>query len=327
MRERWQLVEFLNAYTFGFCEKRGFTEGAVWKESLKRLAATTGCNAIILPVCAWQDHTYSTVMDSDGPGVMSAADVKNVCGFARALGLKVILKAMVNCRDGYWRAYIRFFDCPVPVEPQWADWFAAWTAHVCGVAEMAEENGADLLCVGCEMVGTDHREREWRALIRAVRQIYHGPVTYNCDKYQEDRIGWWDAVDLISSSGYYPIGEIDENFARIRAVAEEAKKPFMFMECGCPSRENAENRPNDIRFGGAVSMRAQTRWYEAFLDGVARSPFIRGTGWWDWSATRLYPEYAGMDDGGYCTFGKPANEALAAFSRRLGDRAGERTAE
>ena len=28
-------MDFLNAYTFGFCEKRGFTKGRAWKESLR----------------------------------------------------------------------------------------------------------------------------------------------------------------------------------------------------------------------------------------------------------------------------------------------------
>ena len=202
-------MDFLNAYTFGFCEKRGFTKGRAWKESLRLLAETTGCNAVILPVCAWQDHAYSVVMDSDGPDVMNGDDVKNVCEYARSLHLKIILKAMVNCRDGYWRAYIRFFDNPVPVEPTWDEWFSAWTRHVCMVAEMAAENEADMFCIGCEMVGTDHREKEWREIVRRVRQIYRGPLTYNCDKYQEDRVAWWDALDLISSSGYYPVDDLD----------------------------------------------------------------------------------------------------------------------
>ena len=271
-------MPFLNAYTYGFCEKRGFTGGTAWKASLERLACSTGCNAIILPVCAWQEHTYSTEMISEGPDVMSAEDVARVCAHARKLGLRVILKAMVNCRDGYWRAYIRFFDAPVPTEPGWKDWFPAWQRHVCGVARMAEDNGADLLCVGCEMVGTDHREAEWRALIAAAREIYHGPVSYNCDKYQEDRLTWWDAVDVISSSGYYPMDELDRHFARIQAVAEREGRPFMFMECGCPSREGSEFRPNDWRFGRGTDPEAQERWYRAFLDALRRHPFVRGTG-------------------------------------------------
>ena len=310
-------MEFLNAYTFGFCEKRGFTNRSSWKESLRLMAETTGCNAVILPVSAWQDHTYSVTVDSDHPDVMSPEDVRNVCAYARELGLRVILKAMVNCRDGYWRAYIRFFDAEVPVEPGWAEWFASWTAHVCRVAEMAEENRADLFCIGCEMVGTDHREMEWRNLIGEVRKRFHGPITYNCDKYQEDHVSWWDAVDVISSSGYYPADDLPAQFARIRRAAEKADRPFMFMECGCPSREGSEKRPNDWRFGNGVSMGAQEKWYRSFIEEIRRNPFVRGTGWWDWPAGRLYPEYAGKDDGGYCTFGKPANQRIAEFSASL----------
>ena len=304
-------MEFINAYTFGFCEKQGFTrKAATWKNSLRLLAESTGCNAIILPVCAWQDHAFSTRMDSVHPDVMSREDVRNVCEYARSLGLKVILKAMVNCRDGYWRAYIRFFDEEVPVEPGWRDWFPAWTGHVKAVAEMAEENRAEMLCVGCEMVGTDHREQEWRALIGEVRKIYSGPLTYNCDKYQEDRITWWDALDVISSSGYYPIDDLDRQFERIQRAAERAGKPFMFMECGCPARTGSEYRPNDWNYGGETSPETQAKWYSAFLDALERHPFVRGTGWWDWPATRLYPEFAGEDNNGYCTWGKPANRLL-----------------
>ena len=311
-------MDFLNAYTFGFCEKRGFTQRGVWKESLDRMIRSTGCNGLILPVCAWQDHTYSTAIDSDHPDVMSAEDVRNVCDYAKSRGLRIVLKAMVNCRDGYWRAYIRFFDHPVPIEPSWEAWFAAWTAHVKRVAAMAEENRADLYCIGCEMVGTDHRDAEWRALIREVREIYHGPLTYNCDKYQEDHVAWWDAVDVISSSGYYPVSDLQKEFDRIRAVAEREKKPFMFMECGCPSRNGSEQRPNDWRFGRGISPETQAAWYSAFTGMLEKYPFIRGTGWWDWSATRLYPEYAGPDDAGYCTWGKPANRILREFSERIG---------
>lgn len=310
-------MEFLNAYTYGFCEKRGFTGGTAWKHSLRLLQQSTGCNAIILPVCAWQDHTYSTTIDSDHPDVMSPEDVRNVCAEARSLGLKVILKAMVNCRDGYWRAYIRFFDNPVPTEPGWEDWFASWTEHVCRVARIAEENRADLFCVGCEMVGTDHREVEWRRLIAAVREIYHGPITYNCDKFQEDHVTWWDAVDIISSSGYYPIHDLEPHFRRIQAVAESFGKPFMFMECGCPSRGGSEHRPNDWRYGHGTDQEAQRAWYQAFCDTLLAFPFVRGTGWWDWSATRLYPDFAALDNNGYCTWGKPANKILKTFASKL----------
>ena len=308
-------MDFLNAYTFGFCEKRGFTEREGWKDSLEKMARSTGCNAVILPVVAWQDHTYSTRIDTDTPDVISEEDVRRVCEHARALGLKIIIKAMVNCRDGYWRAYIHFFDHEVEGEARWSDWFRPWTKFVCKAADMARENNADMFCAGCEMVGTNHREAEWRQLLAEVRKHYSGPVTYNCDKYQEDPITWWDAVDVISSSGYYPIDRLDDNMERIRKVAEKFGKPFMFMECGCPARNGSEYRPNDWAFGGETDPEAQNKWYRAFTEALRRHPFVRGTGWWDWPGSRLYPEEAGKNHNGYCTWGKPANETLRAFSK------------
>ena len=34
-------MDFMNACTFGFCEKQGFTRGTAWKESLRLMAAST----------------------------------------------------------------------------------------------------------------------------------------------------------------------------------------------------------------------------------------------------------------------------------------------
>ena len=164
------------------------------------------------------------------------------------------------------------------------------------------------------MIGTNHREAEWRQLLAEVRKHYSGPVTYNCDKYQEDPITWWDAVDVISSSGYYPIDRLDDNLDRIEKVAAKYGKPFMFMECGCPARRGSEYRPNDWTFGGETDPEAQDRWYRAFTEALARHPFVRGTGWWDWPGSRLYPEEAGKNHNGYCTWGKPANETLRKFA-------------
>ena len=105
--------------------------------------------------------------------------------------------------------------------------------------------------------------------------------------------------------------------AKDRAVAERFGKPFLFMECGCPAREGSEFIPNNWAFGGETSPAAQERWYRAFMDALLRCPFVRGTGWWDWPASRLYPEKDGMTNSGYCTYGKPAGDVLLRFADAL----------
>ena len=94
----------------------------------------------------------------------------------------------------------------------------------------------------------------------------------------------------------------------------------MFMECGCPSRNGSERAPYDWSLDGGTDASAQDGWYRAFTDGLLRHPFVRGTGWWDWPATRLYAAAYGPDNRGYCTYGKPASETLLRFAAALNAR-------
>ena len=80
------------------------------------------------------------------------------------------------------------------------------------------------------MVMTEHRSEEWRNVIAAIRNCYHGLVSYNTDKYQEENVTWWDCVDLISSSGYYPIDQWEQELDRIEKIVQKFKKPFFFAE-------------------------------------------------------------------------------------------------
>ena len=228
---------------------------------------------------------------------------------AHGLGLKVCLKPVVNVADGTWRAHIGFFDRDVPGEPTWGEWFASYTRFILHAARIAEAEGCEMLCIGCEMVRADAREQQWRELIAQVRAAYSGPITYNCDKYQEDRVTWWDAVDVISSSGYYPIGAWEEQLDRIEPVVLSAGKPFLFLEAGCPSRTGSAERPNDWSLPGAPSGQEQLRYYRAMFDAIGRRPWVAGTILWDWPPHLYALEDAAANDD-YCPYGKPAGAFL-----------------
>ena len=131
-------MDFFSATTFGFMAPKGFTKNPESLDSLRRMFAGTGSDTLLLPVAALQDHAYSTKIDWTTDDVMSEEDVRACVAVARELGKKVILKAMVNCRDGYWRAYINFFDTYVPCEPQWEDWFRSYTDFNVYLARIAQ---------------------------------------------------------------------------------------------------------------------------------------------------------------------------------------------
>ncbi|QNE45604.1 1,4-beta-xylanase [Glaciihabitans sp. INWT7] len=292
--------------TWGWTGVRGTWATAEAEDSLSKLV-DLNVNWVGIAFGALQATAQSTEIRFGDEPTVTDDEVRWAIRESKTRGLKVCLKPVVNVADGTWRAFIGFFDEEVPGEPSWAEWFASFTRFVVHYARIAEEEGCEMLCVGCEMVQTDKRESEWRALIAAVRAVYGGLVTYNCDKYQEDRVTWWDAVDIISSSGYYPLGDWDAQLDRIAPVVESAGKPFFFMESGCPSRVGSAARPNDWTLEGAVSGAEQAEWYRDAFDTCAKRPWVQGFMLWDWPP-RLYALEDAASDDDYCVYGKPAED-------------------
>jgi len=307
---------YVAGMTWGWTGIRGTWGGDRAERSMDLMVERLGVTWTAVTFAAYQDTAQSVdVRFADAPTVTDD-EVRWAIRAAKARGLRVCLKPVVNVADGTWRAHINFFDQDVPPEPKWSQWFASYTAYVVHHARIAAEEGAEMLCIGCEMVQTDRREAEWRALVAEVRAVYDGLVTYNCDKYQEDHVGWWDAVDVISSSGYYPADDWENQLDRIEPVVERFGKPFFFMEAGCPSREGSPALPNDWALPGAPSQEAQVHWYESAFTACAARPWVQGFMLWDWPSA-LYDEADAATNDDYCMYGKAAEATVReAYAER-----------
>ncbi|MGS2780094.1 glycoside hydrolase family 113 [Robertmurraya sp. GLU-23] len=303
-------MKFIKGFSFGYMSKQGEWSDPKAKQSLQWLKERCGIDHVVLTVVAEQGHPQSTTINwKDHPNVVSDKEITEMVKFAKSLDLTVILKPMVNVSDGTWRAHINFFDTDVPCEPKWSEWFSSYNEFILHYAKLAEETNCYMFVVGCEMVNADRREQEWRHLIDEVRKVYSGLVTYNCDKYQEDVLKWWDAVDVISSSGYYPIDKWEEQLDRIESVILKHGKPFFFCEAGCPSWEGGEMLPNDWTLRGKADMNVQKEWYEEMFRATSKRSWVKGFAMWDWKA-HLYPKEDAPSNQDYAVYGKPAEEVI-----------------
>lgn len=275
-------MEVVHGINFAPFSPRGALAGEAARAQLRRMRELTGADTVIFCPGAVQDGPFSEAIDRTGAHTTGDAELLGITRYARQLGLRVFWKPTVNCLDGTWRAHICFFDHDVPCEPKWGPWFAAYTAFQTHFAALAQDAGVELLILGCEMTQTEHREAEWRALIAAVRSVYDGAIAYNCDKYGEEYVPWWDAVDVMASSGYYPIDRLDENLGRIEAAVRRWNKPFFFAEAGCMRVAGSARVPNDWTLQGAPDDGEQDRWYRAFWAACARRPWLGGAALWDW---------------------------------------------
>ncbi len=267
----------------------------------------TGANFVIFVPCGFQATPQSEDICFDSPGTMGDEELSALIRYAKERGVRVAVKPTVNCCDGTWRAYIDFFDKEVVCEPKWSRWFASYTAFQLHYARLAEDLGCDMFIAGCEMVQSERREAEWRRLIADIKGVYSGPVSYNTDKYQEDNVSWWDCVDVISSSGYYPVDDWERQLDRVEKVVRKFGKPFFFAESGCMSRAGSDRVPNDWRLRGETDLEAQAAWYRAALEAGAKRDWLGGFAFWSWEAVLpKCPE----KDGGYGVFGKPAEAVV-----------------
>ena len=235
--------------------------------------------------------------------------------YAKSKGIRVALKPTVNCKNGVWRAYISFFEKDVPCEPKWESWFASYTEFQTHYAKIAEAEQCDLFIAGCEMVMTEHRSEEWRNVIAAIRNYYHGPVSYNTDKYQEENVTWWDCVDMISSSGYYPIDQWEQELDRIERVVQKFKKPFFFAEAGCMSRKGSSLVPNNWAIQGALRLEEQPDWYRAMFEACAKRSWVNGFAMWEWAPV-LPSRSTAARDTSYEICNKPVQEVIKDYYGR-----------
>ncbi|EFM09943.1 conserved hypothetical protein [Paenibacillus curdlanolyticus YK9] len=307
-----KLDHFIGGMTWGWTGVRGTWNNEEARQSMALMVDRLNVNWTAITFAAMQAHPQATTIAYQEEPTVTDLEVRSMITEAKRHGLKVCLKPVVNCTDGTWRAHINFFDNDVPCEPKWSEWFASYTTFMLHYAAIAEELGCEMLCIGCEMVQTDRRESEWRALIQKVRAVYSGIVTYNCDKYQEDQVRWWDAVDVISSSGYYPINDWDQQLDRIEAVVKKHGKPFFFMEAGCPSRQGSEHLPNDWGLQGDPNESVQKRYFETAFDRCSTRDWVGGFMLWDWPA-QLYAENEASSNDDYCMFGKQAETVVRDY--------------
>ncbi|MBT2288671.1 1,4-beta-xylanase [Paenibacillus albidus] len=292
--------------------RRGTWQNEDASRSMELMAATTGANWTAIAFSALQEAPQSTEIPYWEEPTVSDGEVRWAIDKAKSLNLKVCLKPIVNCADGTWRAHINFFDKDVPCEPKWSEWFRSYTRFILHYATIAEETDCEMFCVGCELVQSDRRETEWRALISEVRKVYTGTITYNCDKYQEDNVTWWDALDVISSSGYYPHDDWEGQLDRIEAVVKSHNKPFFFMEAGCPSRTGSAAIPNDWTLQGEASEEEQSKFYRAMFGSCEAREWVQGFMLWDWPAS-LYPLEEAAQNDDYCMYGKDAAALIKEY--------------
>jgi hypothetical protein len=249
-----------------------------------------------------QPQPYKTVDDNT---------LRQLIQLARSKGMRVAL--MPKFTVGFWHDWRGRY---VPEDPR--KFWNSYSAMIDHYAELANEEHVWLLFVGSEMAALDTQAREWRRVIASVRRKFPGRISYNenQDATQPTRITWWDAVDIVSTTGYFPlttkrsptVGDLVEGWKRrglpkLIDMAATTGKPVMLGEVGYMATSFVGKQPYD---GTEYDYRAemQLRAYRALLQTLYQYSWYAGEFWWSWNGN----DYRTPKD-------KPAEDLLKAWYR------------
>jgi arabinogalactan endo-1,4-beta-galactosidase len=243
---------------------------------------------------------------------------------AHACGIKVMLKPHVWARDE--EAMQRWSD------QQWQTWFQSYEKFIVHYATLARDAQIDALCIGNEQKHSTKYEREWRRIIERVRSIYKGPLTYGANFDEVERVAFWDAVDWIGVSAYFPL--IDARspsraalieawqpvMQRLAALSKKYRKPILFTEIGYRSADGAVWRQWELPRTAPLNLEVQREAYEAFFAAVWPQPWLLGAYPWKWFSSVNHSDHRNND---YEIENKPAADVI---KRHYKARSGSRSA-
>lgn len=264
-------------------------------------------------------HPYAQI-ENDGHVTFRVIDsnrhITVPLDWARERGLSVMLIPHVAYWGSkfLWRGEINFEK-----SAEWDHFFADYENWILQMARIAEDHHAAILCVGLEFTYAQKFDDRWRGIIAAIREVYHGKLTYggNWDSFQE--VKFWDALDYIGVLAYFPLTKMvnpseaeiaaawDKKCAELAAFSKaHGGKQFIFTEIGYNESARAAAEPWAFKTGGENADEIQQCCISVALDLPRKCPVLAGMYWWKW-----FPELPHEEEENY-RLQTPAIKALIA---------------
>jgi len=241
------------------------------------------------------------------------------------MGMSVLLKPHIWVGRGSWPG-----DIFMQNETDWQQFFKHYHRWILHYALLAEIHQIDMLCIGVELVKTSKsRDADWREIIRKIRGLYGGKLTYAANWGDEfEQIRFWDELDFIGLNCYYPLSnakdasdaELEEGFtkvvSKIEKVTDRYHKPLVFTEIGFRSKTAPWLEPHAGNWSEDYNGTDQKRCYEIVFKSIENQPWCRGILWWK------YPSYLSAEEAKNAAFSpgnKPAEQVVKKWFAKLPD--------
>ncbi|MEP0987644.1 glycoside hydrolase family 113 [Ekhidna sp.] len=243
--------------------------------------------------------------------------------YAKSHQLKVMLKPHVWVSGEGWTG-----DYKLSSEQDWKKWENEFSTYIMNHARVADSLDVEILCIGTEYrIPARERPAFWKGLIKEVRSVYNGKITYaaNWDNYEN--IDWWDAVDYIGIDAYFPLAEGDhpaiEEIERgwspiknkMQVLSQKWNKPILFTEYGFQSANGAAGRHWELdKSEENANPQLQADAYEATYRALMEEQWFAGGFLWKWHFNARYGNWRGTE---WTPQNKPAERVIAHWYGKI----------
>ena len=239
---------------------------------------------------------------------------------AKERGMRIMLKPQIWINHSSWPGNINFES-----SEEWNLWLSNYEKWILHYAIIAELTGAQLFCIGTEFVqATLKNPGRWRSIIKKVRAVYHGPLTYAANWGQEfERIEFWDDLDYIGLDNYYPVRasekdgleRMKQGFATQKIKLQEKAfrycRSVLFTEIGYMANNKAGMGPKEFEADRSdYDELSQAACYRLALETYWKEDWFAGMYWWKWFSE---PADRGRTADEHSPHGRPAERVLAEW--------------
>lgn len=240
---------------------------------------------------------------------------------AQKQGFKVMLKPQLWI-DKQFVGHIDFGKN----ESKWQEFERNLSTFILDYAHIADSMNVALFSVGCEFKkSVVKRKQFWFSLIKKVRRLYKGPLTYSSNWDNFHLVPFWKQLDVIGIDAYFPMSnrvtpslrELRFKWKEISTVLEKLSrlynKKILFTEYGFRSVDYNLKETWASEKPGKVNQKAQQIAYEAMFNSVWKEKWFLGGFLWKWKFDHI--KAGGSNDNRYTPQNKLAEKSIQTYFR------------
>ncbi|WGH74852.1 glycoside hydrolase [Tenacibaculum tangerinum] len=219
------------------------------------------------------------------------AGVKQYAKEFQKSNIKIMLKPQIWVWRGQYTGTIKMDS-----EAKWRELEQSYEDFILVFAKVAEEINATVFCVGTELEEfIKNRPEYWKKLIKKIRNVYSGKLTYAANWDEFKRVDFWQELDFIGIDAYFPLSdqkspsieELERGWQAHKNTIVELQnkfsKPVLFTEYGYRSINFVGKEPwTSSRIEGNVNLENQQKALQALYNQFWNEDWFAGGFVWKW---------------------------------------------